>query len=190
MFSSRTTNLDIGGFDSSGFSRFKGWNSWVVGEASRSLDSDNLCLRSLSLRTDCRQACNACQKCCLCVEEMTCVRVCEQHVRLRSVLCLFDVFVPIAVLDDMPGTRRYGEYRYGEYRYGQRTHGNICFKHTKSGAGEQFLPQDRMAKARVKGMFFTDTGILGWDYLSIATCLMRPHLFYVCMFRITDHICK
>ena len=65
---------------------------------------------------------------------------------------------------------------------------DISFKKNNSGAGEQFLLQGRMDKARVKGMLFTDTGILGWHYVSIATCLMRPHLFYVCMFRrVKDH---
>ena len=38
--------------------------------------------------------------------------------------------------------------------------GNIGFGNTESGAGEQFLLLDCMAKARAKGVFlFTDTGI-------------------------------
>ena len=42
----------------------------------------------------------------------------------------------------------------------RRTRGKFSFKNTKSGAGEQFLPQECMAKARVKGVFlFTGTGM-------------------------------
>ena len=40
------------------------------------------------------------------------------------------------------------------------TYWNFSFKHTKLGAGLQFLLWDYMAKARVKGVFFTDTGII------------------------------
>ena len=42
----------------------------------------------------------------------------------------------------------------------KKTHGTISFKNTKSGAGEQLLPVDCMAMARMKGVcFFPDTGM-------------------------------
>ena len=47
----------------------------------------------------------------------------------------------------------------------KNTHGEISFKSTKPGAGEQLLLQDCMAKARVKGVVFTDTGIIHMRHL-------------------------
>ena len=45
----------------------------------------------------------------------------------------------------------------------KKTCGKSSFQSTKSGAGEQFLPLDCFAKARAKGFFFTDTGIVVYD---------------------------
>ena len=41
----------------------------------------------------------------------------------------------------------------------KNTHGNLSFKNTKQGAGEQFLPQNCMAKAFGKGVCFSQTPV-------------------------------
>ena len=42
----------------------------------------------------------------------------------------------------------------------EKTHGKISFQSTKSGAGEQFLLQDRRAKADTKAAPFSQTPII------------------------------
>ena len=57
-----------------------------------------------------------------------------------------------------------------------KTHWNISFQGTKSGAGLQFLLPGHVAKAHVKGVFLSQTPVpQRFNIISVQVCFLFPH---------------